>query len=278
MKTKNKKTRAMLAISSLAFLLAACGTTPITNHSSGLWDGLIVLNFSRAIIWLADLFGGSYGMGIIVFTVIVKILLLPLMIFQTRSMQKTQEIQPQLKALQKKYSSRDRETMAKLQEEQQKLYSESGVHPLAGCLPLVVQLPIIWALYQAISRTHVLRTGSFLWMNLGQPDPYFIMPILAAFFTFVTSWLSMKSQPESNAMSTTMIVFMPIVIFFTALNVPSAISLYWVVTNVFQAFQTLLIQNPWKIQRDRDEKAQEEERRQREIRNAVRKAKRSKRK
>lgn len=133
----------MFGIIGLAVLLTACGNQPITEHSTGLWDGVILLNFSRAIIWLAHIFGG-YGMGIIVFTIIVRIIILPLMVFQTRSMRKTQEIQPQLKALQKKYSSRDQETMAKLREEQQKLYSEAGVNPVAGCLPMVVQLPIIW--------------------------------------------------------------------------------------------------------------------------------------
>lgn len=88
--------------------------------------------------------------------------------------------------------------MSKLREEQQKLYSEAGVNPVAGCLPLLVQLPILWALYQAIWRTNVLKTGQFLWLKLGVKDPYFVLPILAALFTFISTWLSMKSQPEKK--------------------------------------------------------------------------------
>ncbi len=275
---KYKRTLLMLGIVSLVFILSACSNKPITNQSTGIWDGLIVLNFSRAIIWLANLFGGSYGVGIIVFTIIIRVILMPLMIFQTRSMRKTQEVQPQLKALQKKYSSKDRETMAKLQSEQQKLYSEAGINPLMGCLPALVQLPIIWALYQAIWRTAVLRSGTFLWLQLGHKDPYFILPILAALATFASSWLTTKSAPETNSMNTMMVVGMPVVVFFTALNVPSSLSLYWTISYIFQVGQTLLIQNPWKIQAERDEKQKEKAKHDRAVKKAIRRAKQSKRK
>ncbi|MHA8110471.1 membrane protein insertase YidC [Lactobacillaceae bacterium Melli_B4] len=275
MNKKLKKIIALTSVLSLAFLLSACSTTPITNHSTGFWDGGIVLNFSRAIIWLSKVFGSSYGIGIIIFTIIIRIIILPLMIFQTRSMRKTQEIQPQLKALQKKYSSKDTETMQKLREEQQKLYSEAGVNPIAGCLPLIVQLPIIYALYQSISRTEILRSGQFLWLKLGDKDPYFILPILAAILTLVSSWLATKSQPETNGMATMMMIGMPLIIFFTALSVPSALSLYWVVTNAFQAVQTLVLQNPWKIQRERDEKEHARKEHERKIAKAIKRAKKS---
>ncbi|GAY72472.1 membrane protein insertase YidC [Lentilactobacillus kosonis] len=278
MKKKVKRIVTLLALLSITLILTACSNAPITNNSTGLWDGLVVLNFSRAIIWLSKFFNDSYGMGIIIFTIIVRIVILPLMIYQTRSMRKTQEIQPQLKELQKKYSSKDSETMQKLQAEQKKLYFEAGVNPVAGCLPLIVQMPIIFALYQAIWRTQVLRSGSFMWLQLGHKDPYFILPILAAIFTFLSSWLSMKSQPESNSMTTMMTVGMPVVILITAINLPSALSLYWVITNAFQVGQTLVIQNPWKIQREREQKERAEKERQQAIQRAVKKAKKSKRK
>lgn len=275
---KYRRTLLMLGIVSLVLLLSACSNKPITNQSTGIWDGLIILNFSRAIIWLAHFFGNSYGAGIIMFTIIIRIILMPLMIFQTRSMRKTQEVQPQLKALQKKYSSRDRETMQKLQAEQQKLYSEAGINPMMGCLPAIVQLPIIWALYQAIWRTEILRSGSFLWLQLGHKDPYFILPILAAVATMASSWLTTKSAPETSSMNTMMVFGMPLVVFFTALNVPSSLSLYWTISYVFQVGQTLLIQNPWKINAERAAKEQEKANHDRSIRNAIRKAKKSRRK
>ena len=217
-------------------------------------------------------------MGIIIFTILIRIIILPLMYYQSKSMVKTQELAPKLKELQKKYSSRDRETMQKLQAEQQKLYREAGVNPFASMLPLLVQLPVMWALYQAIWRTNVLKTGSFLWLQLGKTDPYFVLPVLAAVFTFISSWLSMASMPEKNSMTTSMTYIMPIFIFIMALQFSAAITLYWVVSNAFQVVQVLLVQNPFKIRREREAKQKAERDHQRKIEKAKRKAYQSKRK
>ncbi|WP_413628031.1 membrane protein insertase YidC [Fructilactobacillus vespulae] len=272
---KFKKIATVLSVLSLVFVLTACSNAPITSHSTGIWDGLIVYNFSRAIIWLSNTFGHDYGIGIIIFTIIIRVIILPLMIYQTKNMKEMAELQPQLKAIQKKYSSRDTDTMMKLQAEQKALYKEAGVHPMASMLPMIVQLPVIFALYQAIWRTQELKTGEFLWLQLGSKDPYFVLPILAALFTFLSSWLAMKSQPETNGMTMSMTVIMPVVILFTALSVPSALSLYWVITNAFQVVQTLIIQNPWKMARERAEKKQAQKQRERAVEKAIRKAKKS---
>ncbi|XSE68298.1 membrane protein insertase YidC [Lactiplantibacillus plantarum] len=269
---KYRKILAMLAVLAIVLVLSGCSNTPITDKSTGFWDGLIILNFSRAIIRLSNLFGHSYGLGIIVFTLIIRIIILPLMIFQTRNMVAMQEVQPQMKALQKKYSSRDMETQQKLQAEMKKLYAKHGVHPMASMLPLLVQLPILIALYQAIWRTQALKTGSFLWLQLGSKDPYYVLPILAAIFTFASSWLAMKSQPEQNGMTTSMTYLMPVIILITAINVPSALSLYWVISNAFQVGQTLLLQNPFKINREREAKKQAERDRKRTLEKARKRA------
>lgn len=273
-----KRNITLVSLAGLALILTACGTSPITSHSKGFWDGTIVYNFSRFIIYLSKLFDNNYGWGIIVFTIIIRIIILPLMIYQTRTSMKTAELQPKVQALQKKYSSKDTETQQKLREEQQKLYAEAGVNPVAGCLPLVIQLPVLYALYAAVSRTQVLKAGSFLWLHLGDKDPFFVLPILAALFTLISTWLSMKSQPTNNGMTTAMTFGMPVIIFITALNVPSAVSLYWVTTNLFQVGQTLVIQNPFKINREREAKIQAERDRKKAIEKAKRKATKSKRK
>lgn len=274
---KTKRILSLTAIASLTLFLAACSNKPITSHSTGLWDHYIIYNFSRFIIWLSNTCGG-YGMGIIIFTIIIRVLLLPLMFYQTKSMLKTQELQPKLKAIQKKYSSRDRDSMMKMQQETQALYKEAGVNPWASMLPMIIQLPIMWALYQAIWRTSSLRHGTFLWLQLGHTDPYYIMPVLAAVFTFISSWLAMAGAPEKNAMSTAMTWFMPIMIFFMALGFSSAITLYWVVTNAFQVLQTLLIQNPFKLRREREERNRAKRRKKNRLEHAKRNAYKSKRK
>ncbi|TLQ04434.1 membrane protein insertase YidC [Pediococcus stilesii] len=274
-----KRNMALISVAALSLILTACSTAPITSHSKGFWDGVIVYNFSKFIIYLSNLFGG-YGWGIIVFTVLIRIIILPLMIYQTKTTMKTAELQPKLKEIQKKYSSRDMESQQKLREEQQKLYAEAGVNPMAGCLPLIIQLPVMYALYAAVSRTPALKGGTFLWLHLGDKDPYFILPVLAALFTLISTWLSMKSQPKSsqNGMTAAMTFGMPLVILITALNFASAITLYWVITNLFQVGQTLIIQNPFKIQREREERLQTEKAKRKAIEKAKRKATKSKRK
>lgn len=277
---KGKKALALLGALSLVLVLSACSTKPVTSQSTGIWDHYIIWNFVRAIKGLAEFFGGSYGLGIIIFTIIVRIIILPLMFYQMKSSRKTMELQPQLKQLQAKYPDRDQDSMRAMQEEQRKLYAEAGVNPVAGCLPLVVQMPVLIALYQAIFRAQELKTGSFLWMQLGDKDPYFILPILAAIFTFATSKLSMMSQPDTGqkGMMAAMTYGMPVMILFTALSVPSALSLYWVITNAFSVAQTFLINNPYKINREREEKAQAKKDRERDLKKARKKALKNRRK
>jgi len=264
---KRKRLLLMMALVSLVVLLSACGTSEVSAQSTGFWERYVVYYFAEAIKWLSV--GGSRGMGIILFTLIIRIILLPLMNFQTKSMRKTQELQPKLKELQQQYSSKDTATQQKLREEQQRLYAENGVNPYAGCLPLIVQMPILMAIWQAISRVPELREGSFMWLKvLGNPDPYFILPILAAIFTFGSTYLSSMSQVESNPSMKIMTYMMPVMILVMGINLPSALSLYWVVSNAFQVGQTLLINNPYKIIREREETARQEKERERALRKA----------
>ena len=108
----HKRTILTLALVSLVVFLSACGasTEAIGPESEGFWDGVIIYNLSRAILWLSDVLGGSYGLAIIVFTALGQIILLPLTNYQQKSMEKTQELQPQLEELRAKYSSKDEET------------------------------------------------------------------------------------------------------------------------------------------------------------------------
>ena len=90
-----------------------------------------------------------------------------------------QALQPEMKELQAKYSSKDQATQQKLQQETMALFQKYNVNPLAGCLPIVVQMPILIGVYHAISRTKEIAGDSFLWFDLGSPDPYYILPIIS---------------------------------------------------------------------------------------------------
>ncbi|TNW78517.1 membrane protein insertase YidC [Enterococcus faecium] len=263
---KYKRLLSMAGIVSLVIVLSGCGTGEVSAQSTGIWDRYIVYYFAEAIKALSF---GNAGIGIILFTLIIRVILLPLMHFQTKSMRKTQELQPKLKALQQQYSSRDPETQSKLREEQQRLYAENGVNPYAGCLPLLVQMPILMALWQSISRVPELKQGHFLWLNLGNADPTFILPILAAIFTFASTYLSSMSQIESNASMKIMNFVMPVMILVMGVNLASGLSLYWVVSNAFQVVQTLLINNPFKIRKEREEEARRIRERERALKKAM---------
>ncbi|AMC00046.1 hypothetical protein AWM75_04700 [Aerococcus urinaehominis] len=251
MKEKISSTKLKLAglLASVSLFLAACATStePINAQSTGFWDRYIVYNMSRLIIWLSEAFGGNYGIGIILITLIIRVLLIPLMQYQMKSQEKMQEVQPEIQALQEKYASKDPETQEQLRIEMAKLQEEHDYNPWAGCLPMLIQLPILMALYQSISRTEILRQEHFLWFQLGQPDPYFILPIIAACLTWYSMRLNTVANPAAGKGQMAMMQWtMPAMILFMGLGLPSAISLYWVANTGFTVLQTLLLNNPYK--------------------------------
>ncbi|WP_423190333.1 YidC/Oxa1 family membrane protein insertase [Alkalibacterium sp. f15] len=258
---KRKRLLLAMAMIGLVVFLTACGTEPVTSESTGLWEGVVIYNFARAIIWVSDFFGGNYGIGIIIVTMIIRAMLIPFTHFQQKNMQEMSEINPQLQELKEKYSAKDAETQEKLKEAQQRLYSEAGVNPYMGCLPLLVQMPVFIALYQAVNRTDILATGDFLWVNLGKPDPYFILPILAGIFTLGHSVMMSMGRPQAG--NKVMTYMMPLFIVFITVRLSSALALYFAVSNGFSVIQTLLFQNPFKLIKER--KAKEDQEREAEL-------------
>ncbi|WP_171030357.1 YidC/Oxa1 family membrane protein insertase [Lactobacillus helveticus] len=281
-----KRLLAVLALITLAVVLTGCaaqGTNghvaPVSHNSGNWWDRWIVYYMSAFILWLAKLMGNSYGWAIIVFTIIIRVILLPLNAISIRSTTKMQDIQPQINELRKKYPGRDTESRTLLQQETNKLYKEAGVNPYTGCLPVLIQLPVMYALYGAILRTPQLQTGRFLWMDLSKPDPYYIMPILAMVFTFLSTYISQLATPKSaqNEMTKVMTYGMAIMVGAMALNFQSAITLYWVISNLFQAVQTFILQNPIKFKKEQEAKAEAERERKRKIRKTYKRLGRKKR-
>ena len=141
-----------------AVLLAGCTQVnqAITAESEGFWNQYIVYPFSWLIVKVAEFAGGSFGLAIIIVTIMIRLVILPLMIKQTKSSKAMQAIQPEMQKLKEKYSSKDQKTQQKLQQETMKLFQKYGVNPLAGCFPLVIQMPILIGFYHAIienSRT-----------------------------------------------------------------------------------------------------------------------------
>jgi YidC/Oxa1 family membrane protein insertase len=226
-------------------LLAGCTEIkePITSESAGFWNEYIVYPLSWLIKEGALLLGGSFGLSIIVVTILIRLAILPLMIKQTRSSKAMQALQPEMAELKKKYSSKDQKTQQKLQQETMALFSKHGVNPMAGCFPLIVQMPILIGFYHAISRTREIANDNFLWFDLGDKDPYYILPIVAGITTFIQQKIMMAGQ-EHNPQMAMMLWMMPIMIVVFAFSFPAALSLYWVFGNIFMIVQTYFIKGP----------------------------------
>jgi YidC/Oxa1 family membrane protein insertase len=231
---------------SIFLFLAGCSQIkqPITPESTGIWNQYIVYPLSWFITKVADLFGHSYGLSIIVVTIIIRAVLLPLMIKQTRSSKAMQVLQPQLAELKKKYSSKDQKTQQKLQQETMALFQKNGVNPMAGCFPLLIQMPILIGFYHAITRTAAIAQDNFLWFDLGSKDPFYILPIIAGITTFIQQKMMMAGTSNQNPQMAMMLWMMPIMIIIFAVSYPAALSLYWVVGNIFMIVQTYFIKGP----------------------------------
>ncbi|WP_078556399.1 YidC family membrane integrase SpoIIIJ [Bacillus alkalicellulosilyticus] len=214
---------------------------PITRDSTGVWDSYLVYPLSWTIIYFADLFNDNFGLAIIVVTIMLRILILPLMIKQTRSAKAMQAIQPELTALREKYSAKDQKTQQKLQQEMMAMFQERGVNPLAGCFPVLIQMPILLAFYHAIMRTREIGGHDFLWFALDAPDPIFLLPLIAGVTTFIQQKMMMVTD---NPQMKILLYMMPVMIAVFAVFFPAALALYWVVGNIFMIVQTYFITGP----------------------------------
>jgi len=193
---------------------------------------------------------GNYGISIILFTILVKMVMIPLTIKQTKSMKNMQEIQPRIKEIQKKYQN-DKE---KMNEKVMELYKENNVNPFGGCLPLLIQFPIIIGLFTVLREPEnygfareIVEAG-FLWMpSLSAPDPW-ILPILAGATTYLSSKTMSAGKSggggQQETMQKMMLYFFPIMIFWWGRSFPAGLTLYWVISNLFQTVQQLVINRP----------------------------------
>jgi YidC/Oxa1 family membrane protein insertase len=217
----------------------------------------------NGLLFLYSLLARNFGLSIMVFTVLVRLITLPITQQQMRSARASQELQPQLAELQKKY----KDNRDKLAEEQMKLYREQGVNPLGCLVPTLIQFPIWIGLYQSIINAlpnnplqllnlarHIYLqfpllssliplNSRFLWLNLGRPDPYYILPIL----TVATMWVQQKmmatpsADPQQQAMSESMSLTMPLMFGLITFQLASGLALYFVATNVFGIVQQYFV-------------------------------------
>lgn len=183
---------------------------------------------------------GNAGVAIILLTLAIKLLLVPLTLPALRNSRRQQELSPLIREIQKKHKG-DR---AAATAEQMDLYRQYGFNPLNGCLPTIVQIPIFFALWRAIIGLSHTAAGNdgFLWLTrISHPDPYHILPFLAALAQFFQTRMAMQRRaeivdPQQRSMNT-MMQFMPAMVILFGWNIASGAVLYWFVSSLFSAIQ-----------------------------------------
>lgn len=235
--TRTRPSKWMWAVAVVAvFSLTGCGMYPSKPNDwpGGIW-GQILKFVSSVIDYFAHHMGNNYGLALLVVTVLVRLLILPLMIKQIRNSKMMQQLQPQVAQIREKHKGDNR----KIQEETMKLWQSHGFNPMAGCLPMVIQLPVLYALFGAIQGNYALHHSTFMWIwNLGQPDKYYILPILAAVTTFLSSKVMMTGNDQQTKM---MLYIMPVTVLLIGSHFAAGLALYWIYSNLFTTVQTYFI-------------------------------------
>jgi YidC/Oxa1 family membrane protein insertase len=235
-----------------------------------MWDTLILNPMINALLWIYAVLSQNFGLAIIMFTLIIRLVTVPLTLQQQRSQQRMQELQQSKRwqDMQKKHKG-DKQ---KLQEEQLKLYREVGFNPMSGCLPTLIQLPIIFGLYGAITRALASTPGQllglsvhlypltpdrliplnsqFLWMDLAKPERLYlpflpatigipVLTILVVITTYMQSKLTTPSSPNAQGgqMSQMMTLYMPLLLGYFSFTFPAGLALYFVTSNVLAVVQ-----------------------------------------
>ncbi|WP_162920218.1 membrane protein insertase YidC [Paenisporosarcina cavernae] len=212
-------------------------------------EGFFYSTFVRPMDWLinyfGELFGGSYGLAIIAITIIIRLILMPFMLKNYKNQQgmkvKMDAMKPEMEEIQKKLkAAKDKEEQMKYQQEMMGLYKKHNVNPLnMGCLPMIVQMPIVMGLYFAISHSPDVQSHEFLWYNLGSPD--FIMMLIAGAVYFVQARVSLWTVPEQQKQQMKFFIYLsPIMIMFISYTSMAALPLYWTVGGLLLIFQTYL--------------------------------------
>jgi YidC/Oxa1 family membrane protein insertase len=228
-----------------------------------IWNLLILNPMLNSLLFLYQLLFNNFTLTILVFTVLIRLITYPLTYQQQKSTRKLSLLQQSdaWKKMQEKYA-KDKE---KLAQEQMKLYQEAGVNPFGSCLPTLIQFPVLIGLYQAINlamaaspvqlldlSTHIYSflpnfahlvplQNSFLWLNLGLPDPFYVLPLIVVATTWIQSRVMTPANaggdPQAAQMSQSMAVTMPLMIGWMSLQFPSGLSIYWVVSNAVSVGQ-----------------------------------------
>ena len=195
----------------------------------------LLKQFLALLLTTTDKYVGNFGVSIIVVTILIKIALLPLTLKQDKSMKEMKKIQPELEKLKEKYANDKQMLNIKTME----LYKEHKVNPLGGCLPLLLQLPILFALFGVLRSGIIPADSSFLWLKLSVPDPFYVLPVLNGAVSFFQQKL--MGSADSNPQMKNMMYIFPIMMIMFSVKMPSGLQLYWLTSSILAVVQQYFI-------------------------------------
>ncbi len=188
--------------------------------------------------WMHETLNLAYGWVLILFGVMMRVVLFPLYQKSMRAQMAQMQVQPLMKELQEKYKDEPQ----KLQTEMMKLYKEHGVNPLAGCLPMMVPMPILFTLFFVFQGTIEFRGVPFLWLpDLSLKDPYYIIPLLMGVSMFLLSWIGQRGMDQNNPQMKMMVYVLPVVFTVMFAGFPSGLNLYYTTSNIASLPQQLYL-------------------------------------
>ena len=226
-------------------LLMLTGCQSVENEEGFFYD-LFVKPMNSVLDFLGNsVFNGSYGLAIIAITIAIRLILMPLMLknYRKQAVMKTKMdiVKPQMEEIQVKMkAAKTKEEQMAIQQEMLDVYREHQINPLnMGCLPIIIQMPIIMGLYFAILYSEDVKSHEFLWFNLGSPD--FIMTLIAGFIYLVQAQVSLWTVPDSQKQQMKWMIYIsPIMIMIISFTSMAALPLYWAVGGFILIVQTFI--------------------------------------
>jgi YidC/Oxa1 family membrane protein insertase len=209
------------------------------------WFSFLSKPFYKVLLWINN-YVGNWGWAIILFTLLIKFVLFPLSYKGMMSMQKLKDLAPKMKELKEKYKS----DPAKMNAQMMEMYKKHGANPMGGCLPLILQIPVFFALYRVLLNAVELQGAPWiLWIeDLAQMDPYFVLPILMG----VSMWFQQHITPSNfqDPLQEKIFKFFPIIMTVFFIYFPSGLVLYWLINNLFTIGQQYFINHMYAKQKN----------------------------
>ena len=234
--------------------LPTCKTfTPNKLEYQSLWESIFVKPLAWLILKLGYLIK-NMGISVMVIGLLIRLVMMPLQIKTVKQSENMKKLQPEIARIEKKYQNKtDNDSLMMKSQETMMLYKKYNINPVSSCLGAFIQLPLFFAFLEAINRVPAIFEGEFLGMNLGMTPTagiagqnyiyivLIVLIILSTFLSFKNSMSSQNQTPEMEQQMKFMFIFMIIMISFASLSLPTAIALYWIVTNGFAVIQNIII-------------------------------------